>query len=259
MNGIRIGEERGNCALVIPRRDRPLSGNAAGEGRADDVFIQCVRRFRLHVEVLRRRHGRRFVHESFRLRIGMHSADRCTNACRRAARKTAHDILHGKGVVCVDRDIAACINGGAIPDFCERSFVPCAVRCLGRKGSAKTRFHFIERLGIICTDGFVSTFVDFLEFAIYPAVKADSFAIFVRLAGERRLVFRRHGAPDIINRDTACKTKGTNRRRNRIRLNVMHVIFCIDGHISACRYLISIAKERIRLGLDICYVDSRAY
>ena len=103
----------------------------------------------------------------------------------------------------MDLDTARRVDDCAVSDLCERAFLARAARSLGRKGGAKARFHFIKRRRFIRANRFAGAFIDFREFPIHPAVEADRLTILARLARERLLVFRRHRATDIVDRDTA--------------------------------------------------------
>ena len=258
MDGIRIAKKRRDGTLVRPCPDRSLPSYAAGDGSPRDIFLKIVRGLCRNGKILSCRHLRCLVHERFRLRIRIQYADGRTGTCRRAARETAHDVLHGERVIRMDFDIARRIDGGAVSDLCERAFLARAARRLGRKSLAKARFHFIQRCRVIGIDCFAGAFVDFREFLIHPAVEADGLAILTRLARERLLVFRRHRAADVIDRDTARKSHKTDGGRDRIRHDVMHIVFRFDGHAAARCDLVSIAEEGIRLRLDISHIDGCA-
>ena len=259
MDGIRIAKKCRDGALVRPCPDRSLSGHAAGDGSSHDVFIKVMRGLCGNSKILPCRHRRRLVHECFRLRIRIQYADGRTGTCRRAARETAHDVLHGERVIRMNFDIACRVDGGAVSDLCERAFLARGARCLRRKGGFEARFHFIERLRIIRIDGFARVLIDIRKFLIHPAVEADRLAILSRLTRERLLVFRRHRAADVVDRDTARKSHKTNGSRNRIRHDVMHIVFRFDGHAAARCDLVSIAEEGIRLRLDISHIDGCAH
>ena len=255
MDGFRIAKKRRDSTLVRPCPDRPLPGHAAGDGSPCDVFIKVVRGFCGNGKILPCRHRRRLVHERLCLRVCMQYADGRADARHRAARETAHDILHGERVIRMDFDIARRVDGGAVSDLCERAFLARTARCLGRKGGFEARFHFIERLRVIRIDGFARVLIDVREFLIHPAVKADRLAILARLARERLLVFFGHGTADAIDGNAARKTKRANGSRNRIRHDAMHIVFRFDGHAAARCDLVPIAEESIRLRLDISYID----
>ena len=258
MDGIRVAKKCRDGTLVRPCPDRPLPGHAAGDGSPHDIFIKVVRGLGGNRKILSCRHLRCLIHERFRLRIRIQYADGRTGTCRCAARETAHDVLRGERVIRLDFDIARRVDGGAVSDLCERTFLARGARCLGCKGFAKARFHFIQRCRVIGTDRFAGAFVDLREFLIHPAVEADGLAILARLARERLLVFRRHRAADVVDRDTARKSHKTDGGRDRIRLDAMHIVFRFDGHAAARCDLVSIAEEGIRLRLDISYIDGCA-
>ena len=209
-------------------------------------------------KILSCRHRRRLIHERFRLRIRIQYADGRTGTRRRAARETAHDVLRRERVIRMDFDIARRVDDRAVSDLCERAFLARGARRLGRKGFAKARFHLIKRCRVIRTDRFAGAFVDLRKLLIHPAVEADGLAILTRLARERLLVFRRHRAADVIDRDTARKSHKTDGGRDRIRHDVMHIVFRFDGHAAARGDLVFIAEEGIRLRLDISYIDGCA-
>ena len=258
MDCIRIAKECRDGALIRPCPDRSLPGHAAGDGSPCDVFIKVVRGFCGNGKILPCRHRRRLVHERLCLRVCMQYADGRADARHRAARETAHDILHGKMVICLYLDIARSIDDRTIPDLCKRAFLTRGARCLGRKGGFEARFHFIERLRVIRIDGFARVLIDVRKFLIHPAVKADRLAILARLAGERLLVFFGHGTADAIDGNAARKAERANGSRNRIRHDAMHIVFRFDGHAATRCDLVSIAEEGIRLRLDISYIDSCA-
>ena len=188
----------------------------------------------------------------------MQYADGRADARHRAARETAHDILHGKMVICLYLDIARRIDDRPVSDLRKRAFLACGARCLGRKGGFEARFHFIERLRVIRIDGFARVLIDVRKFLIHPAVKADRLAILARLAGERLLVFFGHRAADAIDRNAAREAERANGSRYRIRLDTMHIVFRFDGHAAARCDLVPIAEESIRLRLDISHIDGCA-
>ena len=255
MDGIRITKECRDGTLVCPCPDRSLPGHAAGDGSPCDVFIKVVRGFCGNGKILPCRHRRRLVHERLCLRVCMQYADGRADARHRAARETAHDILHGKMVICLYLDIARRIDDRTIPDLCKRAFLTRGARCLGRKGGFEARFHFIERLRVIRIDGFARVLIDVRKFLIHPAVEADRLAILARLAGERLLVFFGHGTADAIDGNAARETERANGSRYRIRLDAMHMVFRFDGHAAARCDLVPIAEEGIRLRLDISHID----
>ena len=258
MDSIRIAKERRDGTLVRPGPDRSLPGHAAGDGSPCDVFIKVVRGFCGNGKILPCRHRRRLVHERLCLRVCMQYADGRADARHRAARETAHDILHGKMVICLYLDIARRIDDRTIPDLCKRAFLTRGARCLGRKGGFEARFHFIERLRVIRIDGFARVLIDVRKFLIHPAVEADGLAILTHLARERLLVFRRHRAADAIDGNAARKAERANGSRNRIRHDAMHIVFRFDGHAATRCDLVSIAEEGIRLRLDISHIDGCA-
>ena len=255
MDGIRIAKERRDGTLVRPGTDRSLPGHAAGDGSPCDVFIKVVRGFCGNGKILPCRHRRRLVHERLCLRICIQYADGRADARHRAARETAHDILHGKMVICLYLDIARRIDDRTIPDLCKRAFLTRGARCLGRKGGFEARFHFIQRLRVIRIDGFARVLIDVRKFLIHPAVEADRLAILLRLARERLLVFFGHGTADAIDGNAARKAERANGSRYRIRLDTMHIVCRFDGHAAARCDLVPIAEESIRLRLDISYID----
>ena len=255
MDGIRIAKERRDGTLVRPGPDRPLPGHAAGDRSPDDIFLKVVRSLCGNGKILSCRHRRRLIHECFRLRIRIQYADGRADARHRAARETAHDILHGKMVICLYLDIARSIDDRTIPDLCKRAFLTRGARRLGRKGGFEARFHFIERLRVIRIDGFARVLIDVREFPIHPAVEADGLAILARLARERLLVFFGHGTADAIDGNAARKAERANGGRNRIRLDTMHIVCRFDRHAAARCDLVSIAEEGIRLRLDISHID----
>ena len=258
MDGIRIAKKRRDGTLVRPCPDRSLPGHAAGDGSPRDIFLKIVRGLRRNGKILSCRHRRRLIHERFRLRIRIQYADGRTGTRRRAARETAHDVLCRERVVRMDFDIARRVDDRATSDLCERAFLSRTARRLRHKSFAKARFHFIQRCRVIGTDRFARAFVDLREFLIHPTVEADGLAILTRLARERLLVFRRHRAADVIDRDTARKSHKTDGGRDRIRHDVMHIVFRFDGHAAARCDLVSIAEEGIRLRLDISHIDGCA-
>ena len=214
--------------------------------------------FRRNGEVLRCRHLRRLVHECFRLRICIQDADGRTDTGRRAARETAHDVLYGERIVRMHLDIARCVDDRAISDLCERAFLARRARCLRGKFLLEAGLYFIKRRRVIGTDGFARVLIDLRKLIIHPAVEADGLSILTCLARERLLVFLRHRTSDVVDGNTARKSCKTNSGRDRIRHDVMHVIFRFDGHTAARCDLVSIAQEGICLRLDISYIDGCA-
>ena len=182
VDGIRITKERRDGTLVCPCPDRSLPGHAAGDGSPCDVFIKVVRGLRRNGKILSCRHRRRLVHERLCLRICMQYADGRADARHRAARETAHDILHGEMVICFDSDITRRRDDRLVSDLRKRAFLARGTWCLRYESRTEARLHFIKRLRVIRIDGFARVLIDVRKFLIHPAVEADGLAILTRLA-----------------------------------------------------------------------------
>ena len=258
VDGIRIAKERRDSTLVRPCPDRSLPGHAAGDGSPCDVFIKVVRGFCGNGKILPCRHRRRLVHERLCLRVCMQYADGRADARHRAARETAHDVLHGEMVICFDSDITRRRDDRPVSDLRKRAFLACAARRLRYESRTEARLHFSKRLRVIRIDGFARVLIDVRKFLIHPAVKADGLSILARFARERLLVFFGHGTADAIDGNAARKAERANGSRNRIRHDAMHIVFRFDGHAAARCDLVPIAEESIRLRLNISHIDGCA-
>ena len=229
-------------ALVHPGLFRPLSGDTAGEGRADDVTFHLMVRARRNLDISHRPDRR--VLSRLRLRQGIRADDIDRDARRAAAcADIAHEVRDGELIIRLDPDVV-CRDSAAVPDLGERPFLT-HIRRLALEFRFQFIFHIRKRICLVHTHGIAR--LGLVDFAIHPVVHGAFAAILAGLAREHGNIAVTHDTAEVVHRDAACDTESTHGCRDGIRGNAFHVIRRIDHQRAIRVELVIFPQERIRL------------
>ena len=242
--------QRTDDALVHPGLFRPLRGDTAGEGRANDVTLHLVVRRRRNLDIPRRLDRRSL--SRLRLRQGIRADDIDRDARRAAAcADIPHDIGHSKLVIgchanAARRDLTVCADLGERTLFAH-------IRRLALECRSQFIFHIRKRICLVHAHGIAR--LGLVDFAFHPVVHGAFAAILAGLAREHGSIAVTHDTAEAVHRDAARYAESAHGRRDGIRRNALHMVCCIDHQCAIRVELVIPSEEGIGLRAnrtDIC-------